>query len=201
MNRFFQSYPCTFQFCVICQKDVHSSKLPCHIRQCHVAKPMFQCPACDFTSTYSKNNVKSHMVSLHGLAGDPISYMDKYAGQVEEFMKLCFPNGTISVLTVEHVLVSVRGRGRPMQGRSSPKSPVSPTQMGRRASQTSGPSRRNTVSQNDLLATLQQHQQQQAAFHPLRNFRFVSKGLLLVLDVPVQVQRTAVHLSLSVGKQ
>ena len=28
----------------------------------------FQCPACDFTSTYSKNNVKSHMVSLHGLA-------------------------------------------------------------------------------------------------------------------------------------
>ncbi|VDM29955.1 unnamed protein product [Toxocara canis] len=65
---FFQSYPCTFQFCVLCQKNVHSSKLPCHIRQCHVAKPMFQCPACDFTSTYSKNNVKSHMVSLHGLA-------------------------------------------------------------------------------------------------------------------------------------
>ncbi|VDL82526.1 unnamed protein product [Nippostrongylus brasiliensis] len=101
-----QSYPCTFQFCVICQKDVHSSKLPCHIRQCHVAKPMFQCPACDFTSTYSKNNVKSHMVSLHGLAGDPISYMDKYAAQgdpisymdkyaaqVDEFMKMCFPNG------------------------------------------------------------------------------------------------------------
>jgi hypothetical protein len=29
---------------------------------------MFQCPVCDFTSTYSKNNVKSHMVSLHGLA-------------------------------------------------------------------------------------------------------------------------------------
>ncbi|KHJ99248.1 hypothetical protein OESDEN_00771 [Oesophagostomum dentatum] len=88
-----RSYPCTFQFCVICQKDVHSSKLPCHIRQCHVAKPMFQCPACDFTSTYSKNNVKSHMVSLHGLAGDPISYMDKYAAQVDEFMKMCFPNG------------------------------------------------------------------------------------------------------------
>ncbi|VDK47191.1 unnamed protein product [Cylicostephanus goldi] len=54
---------------------------------------MFQCPACDFTSTYSKNNVKSHMVSLHGLAGDPISYMDKYAAQVDEFMKMCFPNG------------------------------------------------------------------------------------------------------------
>lgn len=38
------------------------------------------------------------MVSLHGLAGDPISYMDKYAGQVEEFMKLCFPNGTFFLI-------------------------------------------------------------------------------------------------------
>ncbi|KAL3095444.1 hypothetical protein niasHS_007543 [Heterodera schachtii] len=101
-----RSYPYTFQFCVLCQKNVHSSKLPCHIRQCHVGKPMFQCPVCDFTSTYSKNNVKSHMVSLHGLAGDPISYMDQYATQVEEFMKQCFPN--------------VRGRGRPLHGRQSP---------------------------------------------------------------------------------
>lgn len=109
-----RSYPCTFQFCVLCQKNVHSSKLPCHIRQCHVAKPMFQCPACDFTSTYSKNNVKSHMVSLHGLAGDPISYMEQYAGQVEEYMKKCFPH--------------VRGRGRPIHGggRLSPASPSSP---------------------------------------------------------------------------
>uniref|UniRef100_A0A8R1ITF2 Uncharacterized protein n=1 Tax=Caenorhabditis japonica TaxID=281687 RepID=A0A8R1ITF2_CAEJA len=97
------------------------------------------------------------MVSLHGLAGDPISYMDKYAGQVEEFMKLCFPN--------------VRGRGRPMQGRTSPKSPVSPTQAGRRGSQSSVQNRRNTMSQSDLIATLQQHQQQ-AAFHPFRNLRF-----------------------------
>ncbi|PAV82536.1 hypothetical protein WR25_15900 [Diploscapter pachys] len=142
-----RSYPCTFQFCVICQKDVHSSKLPCHIRQCHVAKPMFQCPACDFTSTYSKNNVKSHMVSLHGLAGDPISYMDKYASQVEEFMKMCFPN--------------VRGRGRPMQGRTSPKSPISPLAAGsshaRRASQSSAiaiNNRRNSMAQD--LAVLQQ---------------------------------------------
>uniref|UniRef100_A0AC34GLH0 C2H2-type domain-containing protein n=1 Tax=Panagrolaimus sp. ES5 TaxID=591445 RepID=A0AC34GLH0_9BILA len=65
---------------------------------------MFQCPACDFTSTYSKNNVKSHMVSLHGITGDPISYMDEYAEQVEEFMKKCFPN--------------VRGRARPFPGRT-----------------------------------------------------------------------------------
>ncbi|CAB3401244.1 unnamed protein product [Caenorhabditis bovis] len=139
-----RSYPCTFQYCVICQKDVHSSKLPCHIRQCHVAKPMFQCPACDFTSTYSKNNVKSHMVSLHGLAGDPISYMDKYAGQVEEYMKLCFPN--------------VRGRGRPMQGRSSPKSPVSPN---RRLL----PGRKATMTRSDILSI-------PTAFNPLRNLRF-----------------------------
>uniref|UniRef100_A0A914Z2W5 FH2 domain-containing protein n=1 Tax=Panagrolaimus superbus TaxID=310955 RepID=A0A914Z2W5_9BILA len=32
------------------------------------------------------------MVSLHGITGDPISYMDEYAEQVEEFMKKCFPN-------------------------------------------------------------------------------------------------------------
>ncbi|VDO52606.1 unnamed protein product [Haemonchus placei] len=139
------SYPCTFQFCVICQKDVHSSKLPCHIRQCHVAKPMFQCPACDFTSTYSKNNVKSHMVSLHGLAGDPISYMDKYAAQVDEFMKMCFPN--------------VRGRGRPMQGRSSPRSPTSPQQTAaRRNSQQSSALRRPSMvhPQHEMLALQQQ---------------------------------------------
>ncbi|CEF66993.1 Formin, FH2 domain-containing protein [Strongyloides ratti] len=110
-----RTYPYTFQYCVLCQKNVHSSKLPCHIRQCHVAKPMFRCPSCDFTSTYSKNNVKSHMVSLHGLAGDPISYMDQYSSQVEEYMKKCFPN--------------VRGRGRPVHGRNSPKSPQTKRQQ------------------------------------------------------------------------
>ncbi|CAJ0578757.1 unnamed protein product, partial [Mesorhabditis spiculigera] len=123
-----RSYPMTFQWCELCQKEVHSSKLPCHIRQCHVAKPMFQCPQCDFTSTYSKNNVKSHMVSLHGLAGDPISYMDQYAGQVEEFMKRCFPH--------------VRGRGRPIQGRTSPTSPGSSGNVSRRNSQATPPNRR-----------------------------------------------------------
>ncbi|WKY01201.1 hypothetical protein Q1695_015313 [Nippostrongylus brasiliensis] len=153
-----RSYPCTFQFCVICQKDVHSSKLPCHIRQCHVAKPMFQCPACDFTSTYSKNNVKSHMVSLHGLAGDPISYMDKYAAQVDEFMKMCFPN--------------VRGRGRPMQGRSSPRSPTSPQQSAvRRNSQQNHTLRRPPMvhPQHEMLA-LQQQQALLAAAQGLASF-------------------------------
>ncbi|CAD5222027.1 unnamed protein product [Bursaphelenchus xylophilus] len=114
-----RSYPYTFQFCVLCNKNVHSSKLPCHIRQCHVSKPMFQCPSCDFTSTYSKNNVKSHMVSLHGLAGEPISYMDQYAGQVEEYMKKCFPN--------------VRGRGRPVHDRTSPRN--NPAQQASMAAQ------------------------------------------------------------------
>ncbi|XGW15390.1 hypothetical protein V3C99_001122 [Haemonchus contortus] len=157
-----RSYPCTFQFCVICQKDVHSSKLPCHIRQCHVAKPMFQCPACDFTSTYSKNNVKSHMVSLHGLAGDPISYMDKYAAQVDEFMKMCFPN--------------VRGRGRPMQGRSSPRSPTSPQQTAaRRNSQQSSALRRPSMvhPQHEMLA-LQQQQALLAAAQGLASFSFTN---------------------------
>ncbi|KAI6202172.1 hypothetical protein M3Y96_00920300 [Aphelenchoides besseyi] len=106
-----RTYPYTFQFCVLCSKNVHSSKLPCHIRQMHISKPMFRCPACDFTSTYSKNNVKSHMVSLHNLATEPISYMEQYAPQVEEYMKQCFPN--------------VRGRGRPVHGRRSLRSPAS----------------------------------------------------------------------------
>ncbi|VDD89659.1 unnamed protein product [Enterobius vermicularis] len=135
-----RSYPCTFQFCVLCQKNVHSSKLPCHIRQCHVAKPMFQCPACDFTSTYSKNNVKSHMVSLHGLAGDPISYMEQYAGQVEEYMKKCFPH--------------VRGRGRPIHGggRVSPSSPSSPQSV------ESNGSRRGSFGSNNSSNTTSQRQ-------------------------------------------
>lgn len=39
--------------------------------------------------------------------------MEDYAGQVEEYMKLCFPN--------------VRGRGRPIHGHVSNRSPVSPS--------------------------------------------------------------------------
>ncbi|GMR44478.1 hypothetical protein PMAYCL1PPCAC_14673, partial [Pristionchus mayeri] len=146
-------YPCSFQYCILCQKDVHSSKLPCHIRQCHVAKPMFQCPACDFTSTYSKNNVKSHMVSLHGLAGDPISYMDQYAAQVDEFMKICFPN--------------VRGRGRPMHGRNSPISPSSPSTARRNsqggASLTRRPSLPSEQQQMLQAAAAMQRAEQHAA--------------------------------------
>ena len=57
-------------------------KLPCHIRQCHVGKPMFQCPVCDFTSTYSKNNVKSHMVSLHGMAVFIFVFSIKYSNLI-----------------------------------------------------------------------------------------------------------------------
>ncbi|EYC40792.1 hypothetical protein Y032_0597g455 [Ancylostoma ceylanicum] len=166
-----RSYPCTFQFCVICQKDVHSSKLPCHIRQCHVAKPMFQCPACDFTSTYSKNNVKSHMVSLHGLAGDPISYMDKYAAQVDEFMKMCFPN--------------VRGRGRPMQGRSSPRSPTSPQQSAaRRTNQQNSALRRPSMvhPQHEMLA-LQQQQALFAAAQGLANVSFSNSASISPLSI------------------
>ncbi|CAD6197445.1 unnamed protein product [Caenorhabditis auriculariae] len=127
-----RSYPCTFQFCSLCQKDVHSSKLPCHIRQCHVAKPMFQ--------------------------GDPISYMDKYAAQVEEYMKTCFPH--------------VRGRGRPMQGRSSPKSPSSPpNQIARRASQVSAVQRRVQGLSSEILSIAQQQHAVAVAqrFGSLRN--------------------------------
>ncbi|VDK58162.1 unnamed protein product [Gongylonema pulchrum] len=38
--------------------------------------------------------------------------MEKYAGEVEEYMKLCFPN--------------VRGRGRPIHGNRPTASPSSP---------------------------------------------------------------------------
>uniref|UniRef100_A0A914HAB9 FH2 domain-containing protein n=1 Tax=Globodera rostochiensis TaxID=31243 RepID=A0A914HAB9_GLORO len=201
-----RSYPYTFQFCVLCQKNVHSSKLPCHIRQCHVGKPMFQCPVCDFTSTYSKNNVKSHMVSLHGLAGDPISYMDQYASQVEEFMKQCFPN--------------VRGRGRPLHGRLSPArvkqtvaandsrslvvtiSPPTMSQSQQRrlspATANAGPSssqQRSGGRQQRTTTTNTQQQQQmaddqpmmvvgraEAHHHPLLNGNNVDGGALLPFD-------------------
>ncbi|KAJ1346089.1 FH2 [Parelaphostrongylus tenuis] len=168
-----RSYPCTFQFCVICQKDVHSSKLPCHIRQCHVAKPMFQCPACDFTSTYSKNNVKSHMVSLHGLAGDPISYMDKYAAQVDEFMKMCFPN--------------VRGRGRPMQGRASPRSPTSPQQ--------STASRRNSQQNPNVRRPLMVHpQHDMLTLTTATSFTGRCSKYKPVVDIPTNADNKAIKL-------
>ncbi|VDK28212.1 unnamed protein product [Anisakis simplex] len=76
------------------------------------------------------------MVSLHGLAGDPISYMEQYAGQVEEFMKKCFPH--------------VRGRGRPIHasGRLSPSSPSSPQSVD------STPQRRlNTSNSSNMINT------------------------------------------------
>ncbi|VDM98541.1 unnamed protein product [Thelazia callipaeda] len=95
-----RSYPCSFQWCELCMREVHSSKLPCHIRQHHVAQPMFICPQCKFSSSYSKNNVKSHMSTVHGLTEEPISHMEEYADEVEQLMKKCFP--------------TVRGRGRPM---------------------------------------------------------------------------------------
>ncbi|VDK70943.1 unnamed protein product [Onchocerca ochengi] len=95
-----RSYPCSFQWCELCLREVHSSKLPCHIRQHHVAQPMFICPQCKFSSSYSKNNVKSHMSTVHGLTEEPISHMEEYADEVEQLMKQCFP--------------TVRGRGRPV---------------------------------------------------------------------------------------
>uniref|UniRef100_A0AC35UAT1 FH2 domain-containing protein n=1 Tax=Rhabditophanes sp. KR3021 TaxID=114890 RepID=A0AC35UAT1_9BILA len=105
-----RKYPVSFQWCELCKKNIHSSKLPCHIRQVHIAKPMFRCPECDFTSTYSKNNVKSHIVSLHNISVEPQNFMAEYSNLVEEYMKQCFPR--------------VRGRGRPVHpGRTSPKSP------------------------------------------------------------------------------
>ncbi|KAK6101121.1 hypothetical protein QQG55_3370 [Brugia pahangi] len=101
-----RSYPCSFQWCELCLREVHSSKLPCHIRQHHVAQPMFICPQCKFSSSYSKNNVKSHMSTVHGLTEEPISHMEEYADEVEQLMKRCFP--------------TVRGRGRPVHNNIRP---------------------------------------------------------------------------------
>lgn len=101
-----RSYPCSFQWCELCLREVHSSKLPCHIRQHHVAQPMFICPQCKFSSSYSKNNVKSHMSTVHGLTEEPISHMEEYADEVEQLMKRCFP--------------TVRGRGRPVHSNIRP---------------------------------------------------------------------------------
>ncbi|EFO21727.1 hypothetical protein LOAG_06759 [Loa loa] len=101
-----RSYPCSFQWCELCLREVHSSKLPCHIRQHHVAQPMFICPQCKFSSSYSKNNVKSHMSTVHGLTEEPISHMEEYADEVEQLMKRCFP--------------TVRGRGRPVHNNVRP---------------------------------------------------------------------------------
>ncbi|VDO35392.1 unnamed protein product [Brugia timori] len=67
---------------------------------------MFICPQCKFSSSYSKNNVKSHMSTVHGLTEEPISHMEEYADEVEQLMKRCFP--------------TVRGRGRPVHSNIRP---------------------------------------------------------------------------------
>ncbi|CAG9540239.1 unnamed protein product [Cercopithifilaria johnstoni] len=124
-----RSYPCSFQWCELCLREVHSSKLPCHIRQHHVAQPMFICPQCKFSSSYSKNNVKSHMSTVHGLTEEPISHMEEYADEVEQLMKRCFP--------------TVRGRGRPVHSNIRPSTASSSSTVN---TESNNNSRRNSAS-------------------------------------------------------
>ncbi|MCP9258537.1 CBN-FOZI-1 protein [Dirofilaria immitis] len=124
-----RSYPCSFQWCELCMREVHSSKLPCHIRQHHVAQPMFICPQCKFSSSYSKNNVKSHMSTVHGLTEEPISHMEEYADEVEQLMKRCFP--------------TVRGRGRPVHNNIRPSTASSSSTVN---TESNNNSRRNSIS-------------------------------------------------------
>ncbi|KAM3724627.1 Formin-homology and zinc finger domains protein [Dirofilaria immitis] len=117
------------RWCELCMREVHSSKLPCHIRQHHVAQPMFICPQCKFSSSYSKNNVKSHMSTVHGLTEEPISHMEEYADEVEQLMKRCFP--------------TVRGRGRPVHNNIRPSTASSSSTVN---TESNNNSRRNSIS-------------------------------------------------------
>lgn len=91
-------------------------------------------------STFASKQLSGeNLILLHVFLfqGDPISYMEQYAGQVEEYMKKCFPH--------------VRGRGRPIHGggRVSPSSPSSPQSV------ESNGSRRGSFGSNNSSNTVQ----------------------------------------------
>lgn len=105
------------------------------------------------------------MVSLHGITGDPISYMDEYAEQVEEYMKKCFPN--------------VRGRARPFPGRTNNNNNNNNNSNKNNTSK-SRPRTSATASPKPCEQQIQQQQHQQLRY-PSQN---VSPSSLLLPKFP-----------------
>lgn len=78
--------------------------------------------------------------------------MDQYAGEVEEFMKKCFPN--------------VRGRGRPVHGRASPSANTSNTLLHDLTRKSpSLPFTQNTTINNNKMEAIQRNGNSQKNSH------------------------------------
>ncbi|VDO41073.1 unnamed protein product [Brugia timori] len=87
-----QKRPRSIHICDLCKKEVHSSKLPCHVRMAHLKIPIYFCTKCNKSSNYSKNNIKTHMTRIHKIVDpQPIDYAHLHALKVRSLMKKCFP--------------------------------------------------------------------------------------------------------------
>ncbi|KAK6101120.1 hypothetical protein QQG55_3365 [Brugia pahangi] len=87
-----QKRPRSIHTCDLCKKEVHSSKLPCHVRMAHLKIPIYFCTKCNKSSNYSMNNIKTHMTRIHKIVDpQPIDYTHLHALKVRRLMKKCFP--------------------------------------------------------------------------------------------------------------
>uniref|UniRef100_A0A915PRK2 C2H2-type domain-containing protein n=1 Tax=Setaria digitata TaxID=48799 RepID=A0A915PRK2_9BILA len=65
-----------------------------HIAQKHLRKSLYQCPVCEDFGSYESCTVTKHINKIHPEHCDaiPISNLDRYAQEIRELQKKCFPN-------------------------------------------------------------------------------------------------------------
>ncbi|KAL4003604.1 hypothetical protein ACH3XW_8285 [Acanthocheilonema viteae] len=65
-----------------------------HIAQKHLKKSLYQCPICQDFGSYESCTVTKHINKIHPEHCDaiPISNLDRYAQEIRDLQKKCFPN-------------------------------------------------------------------------------------------------------------
>uniref|UniRef100_A0A183I4E1 C2H2-type domain-containing protein n=1 Tax=Onchocerca flexuosa TaxID=387005 RepID=A0A183I4E1_9BILA len=65
-----------------------------HIAQKHLKKSLYQCPVCQDFGSYESCTVTKHINKIHPEHCDaiPISNLDRYAQEIRDLQKKCFPN-------------------------------------------------------------------------------------------------------------
>ncbi|EJD75244.1 zinc finger protein [Loa loa] len=65
-----------------------------HIAQKHLKKSLYQCPICQDFGSYESCTVAKHINKIHPAHCDaiPISNLDRYAQEIRDLQKKCFPN-------------------------------------------------------------------------------------------------------------
>ncbi|VIO91390.1 Uncharacterized protein BM_BM609 [Brugia malayi] len=82
-----------------------------HIAQKHLKKSLYQCPVCQDFGSYESCTVAKHISKIHPEQCDaiPISNLDRYAQEIRDLQKKCFPNRPMKLVRL-HV-----GRSRPRE--------------------------------------------------------------------------------------